>query len=107
MPPDAEYAATRAGEWTRCRSVHSIAGMNKGLGTAGHQNGMRIRILRVERDLTLTEFAERLGVGAPYLSKIERRHIGANVGILIKIAREFNVAVDDLILRDTEDARAA
>ena len=80
--------------------------MSKGLGNIGHQDGMKIRLIRVSRDITLTDFAERIGVTAPYLSRIERRHIGASVGILLKISREFGVPVDDLILRE-EAAEAA
>ena len=81
--------------------------MNKGLGNTGHQNGMKIRLLRVERDITLTDFAERLGVTLPYLSRIERQHTSANVGLLLKIAREFGVSVDDLLRDETGAAQAA
>jgi len=68
---------------------------------------MKIRLLRVGRDITLTDFAERVGVSAPYLSRIERRHIGAGIGILLKISRELEVPVDDLILRDENERAAA
>lgn len=81
--------------------------MSKGFGTTGHQDGMRIRLLRVERDITLTDMAQRLGIAVPYLSQIERQHRNANVGVLIKIAREFGVPVDDLILRDKSSKVAA
>jgi transcriptional regulator with XRE-family HTH domain len=81
--------------------------MSKALGSTGYQDGMKIRLLRVARDITLTEFAERIGVTAPYLSRIERRHVPANVGLLVRIAREFGVPVDDLILRDERTVKAA
>ena len=68
---------------------------------------MRIRLLRVGRDITLTDFAERIGVGVDYLSRIERQHIGANVGILRKISKEFGLPVDDLLRDDTGAAKAA
>jgi transcriptional regulator with XRE-family HTH domain len=80
---------------------------NAAMGTAGLQDGMRIRLLRTERDITVREFARRIGIGSPYLSKIERRHVPANLSILVRIAREFGVPVDSLIDRDRISELAA
>jgi transcriptional regulator with XRE-family HTH domain len=82
------------------------------MGTTGRQDGMRIRLLRVERDITVVEFASRIGISRHFLTSIERRRKAASLTTLVKIADEFGVPVDDLIVRDkitgsAPDAKAA
>ena len=100
MPPDAEYAATRAEEWTRCRSVHSIACME----TAARHNGMRIRLLRTERRIKGIELAERVGVTRQHLANVELGRSAPSLELLVKISQEFGVPLDDLIVRDAVKA---
>ena len=75
------------------------------MGSAVYQNGVRIRLMRVERGTSAKDFAERLGIGRRHLYNIERGRNAASIGTLIKIAEAFGVPLDDLILRD--DTRAA
>lgn len=63
--------------------------------------GARIRELRDERDLSLREFARRLGdVSAAHISDIElgRRH--PSPSLMEKIAEELKVPLDELLQYD-------
>ena len=59
--------------------------------------GQRIRDLRVERALTLTELGRRVGVTASALSQIERGKTRPAVSTLASVAAELGVSIDDLI----------
>lgn len=63
--------------------------------------GERIRELREALDLSLREFAKKLGVSAAFVSDIElgRRHPSAKV--LADMARIFKTTVEDLRTYDT------
>jgi transcriptional regulator with XRE-family HTH domain len=63
--------------------------------------GDRMRELREERDISLREFAKKLGISAAFLSDIElgRRHPSKKV--LVRIARELGVKFEDLRQYDT------
>jgi XRE family transcriptional regulator, master regulator for biofilm formation len=60
--------------------------------------GERIKQLRMQKKLSLSELAERSGVAKSYLSKIER-HIQSNPSIqfLEKVADALGVDIDDII----------
>lgn len=73
------------------------------MGTTGHQDGLRIRLLRVERGINVTTLASRLGIRRQHLSNIERRNKAASLDLLIKIARELDVPIGDLIRQDDAD----
>ena len=57
----------------------------------------RLRVLRVERSLTLRQAAEKAGVRAGTLSGIERGEHVARDATLGKIARAYDVPVEDLL----------
>lgn len=59
--------------------------------------GERLREARRERGLTLAEVAERTGVSAPTLSKIENGRVGANFNTILRIAEAMQVPVTRLI----------
>jgi 3-hydroxy-9,10-secoandrosta-1,3,5(10)-triene-9,17-dione monooxygenase reductase component len=59
--------------------------------------GQRIRELRMERALTLTELGRRVGISASALSQIERGKTHPAVGTLASVAGELGVSVDHLI----------
>jgi len=64
--------------------------------------GQRIRELRAAKDLSLREFAKKLGgLSAPFLSDVElgRRHPSDKV--LAEMARVLGTTVDDLRSHDT------
>ena len=70
------------------------------MGTAGRQNGIKIRLMRVEREISVQDFAARAGIARRTLVNIELRRKAASVDTLVKIARVFGVPLDDLVLRD-------
>jgi len=68
-------------------------------------NGSRIRELRRARAWTLEDLAKRVGIGAPYLSRIENgRRPKTSERVVIRIAREFGVATDEIVAQESEDA---
>jgi DNA-binding XRE family transcriptional regulator len=76
------------------------------MGTAGRQNGIKIRLMRVEREISVQDFAARAGIARRTLVNIELRRKAASVDTLVKIARVFGVPLDDLVLRDEGQAAA-
>lgn len=69
--------------------------------------GKKIKQLRLEKKLTLSELAERAGVAKSYLSTIER-DIQSNPSIqfIEKIASVLNVPMDSLLLSEKLQERA-
>src|SRR5690606_34806664 len=66
--------------------------------------GDRIKNLRIERKLSLTELAERAGVAKSYLSSIERNlQTNPSIQFLEKISNVLNVPVDYLLHETKED----
>ncbi|WP_046174483.1 helix-turn-helix domain-containing protein [Domibacillus indicus] len=60
--------------------------------------GERIRKLRVEQKLSLTELASRASVAKSYLSSVERDlQMNPSIQFLTKIASVLNVSVESLI----------
>lgn len=63
--------------------------------------GTRIRELRDERDLSLREFARRLGdVSAAHISDIELGRRYPSLPLMKKIAEELRVPLDELLQYD-------
>ncbi|MCP3761306.1 DNA-binding anti-repressor SinI [Domibacillus sp. A3M-37] len=61
--------------------------------------GERIRKLRMEQKLSLTELASRAAVAKSYLSSVERDlQMNPSIQFLTKIAGVLNVAVESLIV---------
>lgn len=58
--------------------------------------GRNVRILRVERGLSLRTFGQMIGVDYAYLSNIENGKANASVDILEKIAEGLDVDIRDL-----------
>jgi DNA-binding transcriptional MerR regulator/mannose-6-phosphate isomerase-like protein (cupin superfamily) len=59
---------------------------SNGLGGAS-AIGIRLRQLRMQRKLSLTDVARAVGISAGFLSALERSHMTASVGTLRKLAR--------------------
>ena len=53
--------------------------------------GARLKFLRIDRELSADELAEKSGVHAATIKKIERRGIRPNLSTVLKIARALNV----------------
>ncbi|GAV24440.1 transcriptional regulator [Carboxydothermus islandicus] len=59
--------------------------------------GERIRLIREEKKLTISELAQRVGISVSYLSEIERDTVNPSVATLRRIAEELGVSVADLM----------
>jgi XRE family transcriptional regulator, master regulator for biofilm formation len=60
--------------------------------------GDRVKLLRQEKKISLTELAEKAGVAKSYLSSLERNlQTNPSIQFLEKIAAVLNVPVDHLI----------
>jgi XRE family transcriptional regulator of biofilm formation len=60
--------------------------------------GDRVKKLRIERDVSLSELAGKAGVSKSYLSSLERnRQQNPSIHFLEKIANVFNVPLDYLL----------
>ncbi len=59
--------------------------------------GKRLRLLRVEKDLTQEELGKILGVGKTTISQYENETRKPDAEMLRRIARFFNVSVDYLL----------
>ncbi|WP_456273082.1 helix-turn-helix domain-containing protein [Bacillus sp. AK031] len=66
--------------------------------------GERVKKLRQERKMSMTELAEKAGVAKSYLSSIERNlQKNPSVQFLEKISSALNVPVDSLLYDTVED----
>lgn len=65
--------------------------------------GERIKTLRNEQELTISELAERAGVAKSYLSSIERnKQTNPSIQFIEKISEALGVSVND-ILYDSDE----
>lgn len=66
--------------------------------------GDRIHRLRVEKNLSLSELADRAGVAKSYLSAIERFiQVNPSIQVLEKLASVLEVPIHHLIQPDSDD----
>ncbi len=59
--------------------------------------GRRIRRLRRKNKLTQPALAERVGIPASDLSRIERDEVRVSLDVLVRIVAECNVGLDELM----------
>ena len=62
------------------------------------ESGKRIQKLRRERGMTQAQLAERIGISADNLGRIERGLQGVSIDLLIELARFFAVSMDYIAL---------
>ncbi|HLY15769.1 MAG TPA: cupin domain-containing protein [Bryobacteraceae bacterium] len=62
---------------------------------AGGGIGLRLRNLRLRRDLSLAEVAGSVGISVGFLSAIERGQMSASIGTLRKLARFYKTNILD------------
>lgn len=66
-------------------------------------DGLRVRELRRKRAWTLDDLAKRVGIGSPYLSRIERGERPEPAErVVIRIARELGVGTDEITASEPE-----
>lgn len=61
------------------------------------QNGRAIRAIRRAKRLTIAALSERVGVTAPYLSKVEREVKSPSLTLAERIAGELHVELGALL----------
>ena len=60
--------------------------------------GMKIRVARVTKQLTINELARRVDVTPQYISDIERgRAKNPSIALLRRIAKELDISISQLI----------
>lgn len=64
---------------------------NNGAGAMG----IRLRLLRLSRNLSLADVASAVGISVGFLSAIERSHMSASVGTLRRLARYYKLNILD------------
>ncbi|MBB2911073.1 transcriptional regulator with XRE-family HTH domain [Streptosporangium becharense] len=57
----------------------------------------RLQALRTRSGMTLNALAERTGLSAPYLSRLEKGERQPSVGTLLQLARVYGVSVGELV----------
>lgn len=61
-----------------------------------YKKGLRIRAVREQKGMTLTELASKVGRSAPYISDIERGNRRGTYETLVKIAEALEIPVEDI-----------
>lgn len=67
------------------------------LDTALEQVGSRLRIVREQRGITLTEVARRTGISKSTLSRLENGQRKPSLELLLPLAQTYRVPLDDLV----------
>ncbi len=58
--------------------------------------GEKLRFLRIHSGLTVRELSQEIGISNGYITQIETGRNKPSLEIAFKIARFFNISVDDL-----------
>src|SRR5258708_33771425 len=87
---------------TRCNILTYLIGMNGDQNTIKYI-GQNIRILRINSGCSLKVTADRLGISASSLSKIENGVIDINLSRLEQIANFYRVNLTELWTLDFEN----
>lgn len=57
---------------------------------------LKIKIIRIKKGVSQKELAKRIGISNNYLSELEHNKFDIRFGLLLEIAKELNVEVEDL-----------
>lgn len=60
----------------------------------------RLKILRAEKDITQGQLADQLGVSRQTINAIEKGKFDPSLPLAFKIARLFNLAIEDIFIDD-------
>lgn len=71
-------------------------------GTVEELVRSRLRAIRRHRGLSLDELADRSGVGASTISRLETGNRSISLDVLVPLARELGVGVDELLAQDDD-----
>jgi len=85
-----------AGPGKRPRKYRSPARRSPALATAARNLGAKVRALRLERDLTQEELADRSRLDGKHVQAIELAATNPTLATLVGLARGLGVRVADL-----------
>lgn len=67
-------------------------------------DGNKLKVMRIEKGISLNKLSELTGISKSYLSLIERNiQKNPSIDILGKLAETFEIEVEDLVRREQED----
>ncbi|TDL73874.1 XRE family transcriptional regulator [Rhodococcus qingshengii] len=67
-------------------------------------DGNKLKVMRIEKGISLNKLSELTGISKSYLSLIERNiQKNPSIDILSKLAKALEMEVEDLIRREQED----
>lgn len=69
------------------------------------QVGSRLRAARHAKNWTLDDLADRAGMSASTLSRLESGKRQASLELLVPLVRQLGIRIDDLLVADTPDPR--
>jgi len=69
--------------------------------------GKRVKIARIEQDLSQEALAEKAGLSIQFLSNIENAKSKASLATFVKIANALNLTIDDLLCDSLKKSRVA
>ncbi len=76
-----------------------------------HDMGEKLRIIRIEKNLSLREAAERMGVSHTYLNALEKgvnpqtgRPVNPSAKTLRRVSETYNIPMEELLLTDRQDS---
>ncbi|WP_088833619.1 helix-turn-helix domain-containing protein [Paenibacillus tyrfis] len=72
------------------------------MATFAEQIGAKIRMYRIEKNLTQEQLVESIGMAATYLGQIERGEKNTKLNTIEKIAYALDMSVYDLFLNEQE-----
>jgi putative transcriptional regulator len=67
----------------------------------------RLRVLRAERSWSQADLAEHLGVSRQTINAIEVGKYDPSLPLAFRIARIFNLRIEEIFIDDAVDAKAA
>lgn len=70
------------------------------------QIGQRIRELRKERDMTLSDMVEKTGLSLGFFSKLENDQTSPTIANLHKICNALNITLNDILVMDASEKNA-
>jgi|SRR5699024_297394 len=91
----------------KCRITHQIYAIISTGRRCVHLIGEKIKTLRQEQELSISELADKAGVAKSYLSSIERSiQTNPSIQFMEKVSQVLGVSVNDLLQEPTTEENA-
>ncbi len=69
--------------------------------------GLRIKELRIKKELTQDNLAELVGCNTSHISNIENNHTKVSLNVLLSIANTLNTSIDYLLANQYDNSQLA